>query len=84
MPNKHWDMETDMIPETTDTYNLGTSQKKWIVNGYELNDACAKEVDTSIEDESESTNLPTTAAVVEFVSDRTCEVSVVGRKLIID
>ena len=44
MPNKFWNMETDMIPDTTNAYNLGNASKKWVVNGYNLKDACAKDV----------------------------------------
>ena len=32
MPNKVWDMGVDVIPSTTGNFNLGTAQKKWVVN----------------------------------------------------
>lgn len=38
-------------------------------NGYTLGDACAKGVDTSISSGSSSTNLPTTAAIVQYVGE---------------
>lgn len=85
MPNKHWEMEVDVLPKTTNTYNLGDATKKWVVNGYTLNEACSKNVDTTIDEEAESTNLPTTSAVVEYVKDQGMStVSVSGKILIID
>ena len=70
-PNNHWDMEVDVLPKTSETYNLGSSTKQWVVNGYTLNSACAKGVDTEITDESTSTNLPTTQAVAAYVEEKT-------------
>lgn len=83
MPNNKWDMGVDLIPATDDTYNLGDSTHKWIINGFELDDACAKDVDSSISDGSTSTNLPTSQAVATFVGTKLVSVSVVGKKLII-
>ena len=83
MPNKTWDMEVDMLPSTTDIYNLGTASKKWLVNGYTLNDACAKAVDTSITDGTTSTNVPTTKAVADYVSSNSVSVSVSSESLVI-
>ena len=84
MPNKQWEMGVDMIPNTTNTFNLGTSQKKWIFNGYQLGDACAKGVDTSISDSTTSTDVPTTLAVKNFVDSKATTVTVVGKKLVIN
>ena len=83
MPNKSWEMRVDMIPKTNNTFNLGDSTHKWNVNGYSLGDACAKGVDTSIADESTSTNVPTTGAVVSYVEGHATSISVSGTTLII-
>ncbi len=40
------------------------------INGYALGAACAKNVDTSITAGSTSTNLPTTAAIVSYISSQ--------------
>lgn len=84
MPNNKWDMGVDIIPETTNAFALGNSTKKWIVNGYNLGDACEKGVDSSISEGSTSTNVPTSQAVANFVSAQGgVNVSVSGTKLII-
>ncbi len=70
MPNKTMDFEVDILPEENGAYNLGTANKKWIVNGYELNDAVEKGVDSSIQAGSSSANLPTSAAVASFVEGK--------------
>ncbi len=41
MPNKVWNMNTDLLPGTNNGFNLGNASKKWVVNGYSLGDACA-------------------------------------------
>ena len=33
MANDNMNFGVDLLPATTDTYNLGTSTKKWIING---------------------------------------------------
>lgn len=33
MPNDNMNFGVDLLPVTTDTYNLGSSSKKWIING---------------------------------------------------
>ena len=33
MPNNSMNFSVDLIPSTTNTYNLGTSSAKWIING---------------------------------------------------
>lgn len=33
MPNNHMDFSVDLIPSTNNTYNLGSSDKKWVING---------------------------------------------------
>ena len=68
MPNKMHNYKVDLLPDATATYNLGSSSKKWLINGVTPGDAMAKGVDTSISQGSTSTNLPTTAAVVAFIS----------------
>lgn len=83
MPNKVWDMGVDVIPSTTGDFNLGTSQKKWVVNGYELDDACAKGVDTSLSDSTTSTDVPTSSAVVTYVKGKEVTVSVSSETLVI-
>ena len=83
MSNKVWDMGVDMIPPTTDAYNLGTSQKKWVVNGYTLKDACAKGVDSSLTDETTSTDVPTSSAVVSYVQGKEITVEVNSEALVI-
>ena len=82
MPNNHWNMQVDLLPETTDTFNLGSSQKKWIVNGYDLSDACEKDVDTSISKQSASTNLPTSKAVADLVREWMSAITVVDTTLV--
>ena len=71
MPNKTWTLEVDLIPSEDGEYNLGNASKKWNVNGYLVNEASAKQVDTAITSGSTSTKLPTTAAVVDYVDDAT-------------
>lgn len=83
MPNKTWDMGVDVIPSTTDTYNLGTAQKKWVVNGYTLGDACGKGVDSSLSDSTTSTAVPTSSAVVSYVKGKEVNVSVSSEALVI-
>ena len=83
MPNKAWNMGVDMIPSTTNNFNLGTTQKKWVVNGYTLNDACGKSVDTSLTDETTSTNVPSSSAVVGYVKGKEVNVSVSSEALVI-
>ena len=84
MPNKTWNMEVDMLPSTTGTYNLGNASKKWVINGYELDDACAKGVDSSITAGTTSTNVPTTQAVADYVDGKVgVSVSVSGTTLVI-
>lgn len=68
MPNT-MTFEVDVLPNTTSTLNLGSSDKKWKVNGVIPGDALAKNVDSSISSDS-STNLPTTAAVVYYVDNK--------------
>lgn len=69
MPNKTMNFEVDVLPATDATYNLGNSQKKWVINGYNISDASAKGVDTSISVGSTSTNLPTSQAVASYVAE---------------
>lgn len=83
MPNKTWDMGVDVIPSTTGNFNLGTAQKKWVVNGYTLDDACAKKVDSSLTDSTTSTNVPSSSAVVNYVKGKSVSVSVGSESLII-
>lgn len=33
MPNDTMNFGVDLLPITTDTYNLGSDQKKWILHG---------------------------------------------------
>lgn len=68
MPNNHMDFEVDLLPVADATYNLGDSTHKWIVNGHTIGEAAEKGVDSSISSGSTSTNVPTTGAVVSFVS----------------
>ena len=56
MPNKTWNMKTDLLPNASGTYNLGSSSKAWIVNGYTLGAACAK----GVTDNSSSTAASST------------------------
>jgi len=70
MPNKAITFKMDVLPNTGSTYNLGDSTKKWLVNGYVVNEASAKEVDSSISAASTSANLPTSQAVAAFVEGK--------------
>ena len=81
MPNKTWNMGVDMIPTTDDTYNLGNATKRWKVNGYELADACARDVDTEITFGSASNNVPTTSAVAQYIESYMFQVNVIGTSL---
>ena len=83
MSNKTWDMGVDIIPSTTESYNLGSSQKKWVVNGYSLKDACGKGVDSSLTDSTTSTDVPTSSAVVTYVKGKSVSVSVSSETLTI-
>ena len=83
MSNKTWNMSVDMLPSTTDTYNIGNASKKWVVNGYSLGDACEKSVDSSLTDETTSTDVPTSSAVVSYVKGKEVSVSVSSESLII-
>ncbi len=38
MPNNYMEFAEDLLPLTTGTYNLGSSNKKWLVNGREIDD----------------------------------------------
>ena len=84
MPNKNWDMSVDIIPNTTNTFNLGNETKKWVVNGYNLGDACAKGVDSSISSGSTSQNVPTSQAVATLVGSIENSISVSGTTLYIN
>ena len=44
MANKTWDLGVDLLPKSGATQKLGSSSRKWVVNGYTLGDACAKGV----------------------------------------
>lgn len=57
----------NLLPKATNTYTLGNSDYKWLVNGMALNEASSKGVDTSITSSS-SVNLPTTSAVVAYIT----------------
>lgn len=56
MSNKVWNMNTDLLPGTNGGFNLGNSSKKWVVNGYQLGDACAK----GVTDNTSSTPISST------------------------
>ena len=60
-----WNLGVDILP-TDNNKKLGDANSKFIVNGYNLNDACAKGVDTTVD--ASSANLPTSAAVANYVS----------------
>lgn len=72
MPNKTWNMNTDLLPGTTNSFNLGNLTKKWVVNGYALGDACAKGVTdntASVPISSTDTNLVTGRTVYYAIQD---------------
>ena len=56
MSNKTWTMSVDLLPSTTNAYNIGSAEKKWTVNGYTLGAACAK----GVTDNSSSTDVTST------------------------
>ena len=68
MSDKTMTFEVDLVPNTTETLNLGSSSKKWKINGVTPGSALEKNVDSSISSAS-STNLPTSAAVASYVAD---------------
>ena len=62
MANKEWNMGVDLLPKTSNSFNIGSSSKKWVFNGYTLADACAKGVTdntSSTAPSSSDTNLVT-------------------------
>ena len=59
----------NLLPKANNTYSLGNSDYKWLINGMALASACQYDVDTSILSAS-STNLPTTQAVTSYVTAR--------------
>lgn len=67
MSDKTFTFEVDVLPNTSSTLNLGTSTKKWKINGVTPGDAMEKSVDSSISSGSTSTGLPTSQAVVNYV-----------------
>ena len=67
MSEKTFTFEVDVLPNTSSTLNLGTSTKKWKINGVTPGDAMEKSVDSSISSGSTSTGLPTSQAVVNYV-----------------
>lgn len=70
MPNKTITFKTDILPYTSEGYNIGDATHKWKVNGYVVAAAAAKSVDTSISAGSTSANLPTSGAVASFVEGK--------------
>ena len=81
MSNKSWEMDVDINPSTTGSYNLGSASKKWVVNGYTLDDACEKSIDSSLTDETTSTNVPSSVAVVNYVKSGKVSVNVSSETL---
>ena len=76
LTNKTYNGLTLTSASTGFTVAGGTTSKTLTVSeSYTLNAACAKAVDTSISSGSTSTNLPTTAAVVNYVAGMTTSVS---------
>ena len=75
---KKWDLDIDMLPSQDNTYDLGSSTKRWKVNGRTLGDASEKGVDTSITMDSTSTNVPTTKAVADFLKEERLVISIGG------
>lgn len=70
--------QTEGVRKTnTFTYNPSTKELSTggLVNGYILADASAKNVDTTITNESESMNLPTSSAVAAYVSRKVAAIS---------
>ena len=81
------DFEVDVLPSTDATYNLGSENKRWKLNGKTVGAAMEKNVDTSISEGSSSANLPTSAAVAYFVEHKgysSLDASVVGETLILE
>lgn len=70
MPNKAINFQLDILPASDGTYSLGNEEKKWLINGRDISDASEHQVDTSIQDGSESQGLPTSQAVAEFVEGK--------------
>ena len=58
----------NLLPKANNTYSLGNSDYKWLINGMALASACTKDVDNVITANTTSTNLPTSQAVASFVS----------------
>ena len=50
MPNNYWNMEVDLIPATDDTYRLGDSTHKWIINGETISAISNDDIDDIIEE----------------------------------
>lgn len=87
MPNNTLSFEVDVLPNTDATYNLGSENKRWKLNGKTVGGAVEKNVDTSISAGSSSANLPTSAAVASFVENKgysSLEANVVGETLILE
>ena len=80
----YWNMDVDVIPAQDNTYDLGSSTKRWRINGKELGEAAEKSVDTSISTGSTSSNVPTSKAVADLFGEGHVSVSVQGKVLIID
>ena len=62
MPNKTLTFKMDILPDSDGDFNLGSIAKKWIINGYTLTEACAKNITdntTSTAPSSSDTNLIT-------------------------
>ena len=68
MMNKTITFKTDILPYSDEDYSIGNESLRWKVNGYVISEAAKKQVDESIE--SPSSNLPTTAAVMEYIDQK--------------
>lgn len=67
MSEKTMTFEVDVLPGVTSSQNLGSSTKKWKINGVLPGEAMEKSVDSAVT--SNSTNLPTSQAVAIYVSE---------------
>lgn len=50
MPNKTWNMQVDLIPAADDTYKLGDSTHKWIINGETISAISNEDIDDIIDE----------------------------------